>query len=353
MSLSKFIRCRKIPPSQETPDQRYCFTFETLDTGEILMFGGGNFTCRVYNDAYVLDPVTFEWHEKITSGEKPRPRRSHASCLCRDPKTGVQLLAIFGGCNYSWHPVHDPFIYFLDTKRWKWIKGECDPNSRNHFTSFDLELSYSNSLLFFNNPSRLILYGGFNGLHQCDLEFKSEDRIICSWKKIKVSGKFVNNQYHAAVATGDYMYIFGGRYNPDFNIYCYNTRNEYMSEIFAGGSVPEYRSFLSARLLTDNLVIIFGGSEMEIKDDMFIYNIEENRFLPVIVDPLPRTVFGHSAAFQNYKMITFGGTYDSSGTEGCSSDIWIFDGFAKFVSPMKKDIPRIFNEPAEHTLNNV
>ncbi|CDO70419.1 hypothetical protein BN946_scf184999.g60 [Trametes cinnabarina] len=246
----------------------------TLVDRKIFVVGGGE-GLDYYNDVYVLDTVTREWHHPLSSDTPeaertcpfPPPRRAHTSVFYKNK------LWIFGGGNGT-HALNDVWALDLsgglDRLRWEEVHTHGKkPSERGYHTA---------NLI----GSVMVVVGGSDG-KQCfsDIWCLNLDTLL--WSLVKL-GEHHRRLSHTATQVGSYLFIFGGHDGANYmqDLLLFNLVSlQYESRQIAG-KPPIPRGYHAA-CLADSRVFIFGGfNGVEVFDDVHILDLAGAAYLPQV-----------------------------------------------------------------------
>lgn len=270
------LRWSKIP-AQGDPDnvpfQRHGHT--VVAYGDYVYLWGGSDDNGSCNIVYRFDTASATWIRPDTTGDPPRARRGHSSCVVGSG------MYVFGGFEHQLF--QDVHVLDLDTMHWRLLatRGAC-PEWRGFHSAVVIGI-------------RIYVWGGRCALDSgaafvaTAMEDYSNrlvylDTAIDVWVKPETGGtRPLARCGHAAFVYNDEMYLFGGY-------------NGLLGSFFA---------------------------------DMFKYNTdtsEWSRVEPVGKGPCPRT--GHCCCLVEDRLFIFGGIRPDNAPENvreCSSSLWLRD----------------------------
>ncbi|KAJ2892820.1 putative rab9 effector protein with kelch motifs protein [Zalerion maritima] len=233
----------------------------TLVGSNVFVFGGCD-SRACFNELYVLDADSFHWSSPHIVGDTPVPLRA-MTCTAVGKK-----LVIFGGGD---GPAYYNEVYVLDTTNFRWTKprivGDRQPSKRRAHTA----CLYKNGIYVF---------GGGDGVRALNDVWRLDvtDTNKMSWK-------FVSGPPSSSSSNG-------GKLPADMN----------------GKDVPrpKARGYHTANMVGSKL-IIFGGSDGgECFNDVWVYDVDTNRWSPVSI-PVTHRRLSHTATIVGSYLFVIGG----------------------------------------------
>eukprot|EP01091_Cochliopodium_minus_P011563 TRINITY_DN3311_c0_g2_i2.p1 TRINITY_DN3311_c0_g2~~TRINITY_DN3311_c0_g2_i2.p1 ORF type:complete len:925 (-),score=275.28 TRINITY_DN3311_c0_g2_i2:403-3177(-) len=131
---------------------------------------------------------------------------------------------------------------------------------------------------------------------------------------------------HSAIAYENKIYIFGGEgpFKEQFNeIFCYDITTLTWSKIQSLGSLPTPRSYHTATLFNDQM-IIFGGvcEDNQIFDTIHCLNLKTNMWSQYgMLNAGPNACYGHTSVIHDNSLVIYGGVTE----RGPTNHIYIFN----------------------------
>lgn len=233
------------------------------------MFGGFNGK-EVFNDLFRFTISDETWHiVPPTEISWPKARTGHAACL--DNAHGGRFY-LFGGSGklIGQENMNDLWVFEHGSFREVLLGGP---------KTFRPPGMYGHSLSYVNNS--LFVIGGTTGFDYFKDVYKF-DIASHLWQKVQTSGYSLEPRYkHTATAMGDRIIVVGG-VNQNLrlgNILEFNVEKRQWSELPFGKGKSLYKGrFGHATVAQLDSLLIFGGSEEEIKADLIQNNLNTGCF---------------------------------------------------------------------------
>eukprot|EP00761_Pharyngomonas_kirbyi_P009464 gb/GECH01009480.1/.p1 GENE.gb/GECH01009480.1/~~gb/GECH01009480.1/.p1 ORF type:complete len:2759 (+),score=783.06 gb/GECH01009480.1/:1-8277(+) len=257
------------------PCPRYGHSSVAFENAKIAVFGGFDGQ-EHYNDVWIVNTETWQWHKVEIRGDLMPPSRREHSCVVKGSK-----MIIFGGTDGK-NCLDDLWSFDFNTSRWKCldqtVKAGTYPKAR-----------YGHQCVVDNNGNMIMMGGysdmGIAGKYYDDVWILMTDPY--EWKLQKVKIKPLSS-FGAAFVGQDCVFIFGGyaysHYRKDSYIL---DMNKQVCVTVTLNSQDEVHSRKGHSLLYlpsyDEVLLIGGGSRMRgmfgdvwslrITDIFTIYNV--------------------------------------------------------------------------------
>lgn len=193
------------------------------------------------------------------------------------------------------------FVLNIKTFEWKEVVSKNYPTDRTDFTWNKI------------SNSSAILYGGAtspNDVYLDDLwlfEFNSgvdlfserrKQVYLDCWREIPVYGMETcgRRRAHSSYYINGYLYVFGGidTYKVNYNsMHRFNTFTNRWEALNSKGKQPKPRCYHEMSIINNSYFFIYGGiygdltNILNVYDDKFLYNIEENVWVEAIIGGIP------------------------------------------------------------------
>mmetsp|Transcript_110192 Transcript_110192/g.235255 ORF Transcript_110192/g.235255 Transcript_110192/m.235255 type:complete len:782 (+) Transcript_110192:69-2414(+) len=164
-----------------------------------------------------------------------------------------------------------------------------------------------------NEDGVFYLFGGTDGVaRQSDVHAYNVETNL--WQEIRAGGQVPPARSGAQAAVWNHsVWFFGGYTKKDgeyFNdVYKYDIGTSQWGTVHTLGEAPQKRTDHSMVLFRDSL-LVFGGFDGHNRfNDLRELNLREKRWSKVnaVRNPVPRSIFGHTAVVYGHSMYIFGG----------------------------------------------
>ena len=144
------------------------------------------------------------------------------------------------------------------------------------------------------------------------------------WSSIKTSAPKISLNLGTSVELNDKMYIFGGlnEDNIELNtLWEYNVKTNLWTELKPFGILPSPRTnkFCSIQTI-NNKIVIFGYNFSKKRNDIWVYDPENNTWEEKIQDKKPKKRFFFSSTVNDNKMYIYGGKFLDF-----LNELWVYD----------------------------
>jgi len=250
---------------------------------KLYIFGGLSSEEGWLSDVHIFDAKTGSWSMNVkTSGTAPAPRDKHSCCV------NGNKIYVFGG--FGPQNVEEDDDEEDEPAEAEQVKAEEDMEEDEPAT-----------------------FGWFNDIHVLDTDSNT-------WSKVEVSGTIPSPRaaFGGLCVFGNSFYIFGGRDSSQRtnDLYAFDTTTNTWSQPISSGTRPAARSFHSATVV-GNYMVIFGGLARDNKhfNDIHLFDTTKSMWLqPKEVKGSVRERGFHSATLINDKLYIFGGSVDFDST---------------------------------------
>ena len=265
------------------------------------IFGGRGNDSEPRNSFHVLDLDTLEM-AKMNTQNPPTAREGHSCVVYRDS------LVVYGGC-YGGEddPTRFDDVWVLDMKSKRWTlqrtSGNHPPGRDGHVAAV-----VDDRMIIYGGSTEKMLLGDFTALNL----------KTYTWEEMELEGDDPQPRESMGLAASkSTLYIFGGNvaapgerdaYTNDFFRIEVKGRKLRSKRIIPVGPAPCPRLSHSLTFLKPNCLILFGGeSSTDLKDDAWLYLIQQNIWIELHPEaPIPGRIAHVATSFQG-KLLVYGG----------------------------------------------
>ncbi|RHZ87766.1 hypothetical protein Glove_30g35 [Diversispora epigaea] len=282
------------------PFPRYGHSSNEWTNNNQIFFFGGIVGGKAQNDVFMLETNTLDVHQITTTGEIPLARSNHSQVNIENN------MIVFGGILEN-NKESDDYIYILNTvtKHWSKILIPITTSAGRYGHSANI---IGNVMYIFGGQNERGIY--FNDLITFDIkEPKTND---LGWKfVVPINEPPSVRAGHSVCSYQDNLYVFGGTdgvkcYN---DLWCYDTKNNFWSEIICDSATPIPRESHRSSLI-DDVFYIFGGRTIEGKElsDLSAFKLNSKQwFMFQKMGPSPSPRYWHTMTSLDKLILVFGG----------------------------------------------
>eukprot|EP00668_Euglena_longa_P031677 GGOE01040919.1.p1 GENE.GGOE01040919.1~~GGOE01040919.1.p1 ORF type:complete len:533 (-),score=143.79 GGOE01040919.1:245-1666(-) len=265
--------------------------------GRMYVFGGWTGEQRLA-DLYCLDLQRWRWEQLACLGDPPSPREGHSAVVYQGQ------MIVFGG-QAEESDGGDCYAFSFRDRQWSTLHtsgpgpGVRWPDNRFYHSA----VVYRDDMYVFGGCDDETCYADVLVLHFPSLQ----------WRHLRTIGIGPEARYcHSAVLYYDSMVVYGGCTDDanfrDFHELCLAT-GEWKPVCHRSGGCPPARFGHSASVDSiGNFMVLFGGCvESHKYSDVYVFTFDLGAWYTVECSPAPTAIAGHSAVYDNGRVITFGG----------------------------------------------
>eukprot|EP00667_Euglena_gracilis_P006960 EG_transcript_7026 len=298
------------------PSPRDCHT-AVLFEGQMYVFGGITGEQRLAGDLHCLDLQQWRWEQLTWQGDPPAAREGHSAVVYRDE------MVVFGGSAEA-SDEGDCYTFSFRDRQWRTLHTSGPgPGTHRPDNRF-----YHSAVVYQDD---MYVFGG------CDDETCYADVLVLNfpslrWRHMRTTGIGPEARYcHSAVLYYDSMVVYGGCNDEtnfrDFHELCLIS-GEWKPVCHRSGSCPPARYGQSTSVdVEGNFMVLFGGCvESHKYSDVYVFTFDVGAWHAVECSPPPTAIAGHSAVYDNGRVITFGGCGNRD-TTGAVYELRLQDGW--------------------------